>query len=122
MGEGVDPQIFGYKAYIIEKKVNCETYNCIYMLECKKCGKRYVGETGRMLKARMSDHRGYISNQVVAISTGDHFNLPGHSLADLNITILERVKKDDENYRKEREAYFINKFNTFYKGINNRKS
>ena len=62
---------------------------------------KYVGETGRMLKARLSDHRGYISNQVVAISTGDHFNLPGHSLAPLNITILERVKEDNENYRKK---------------------
>ena len=92
------------------------------MLECNKCGKRYVGETGSMLKARFSDHRGYISNQALGISTGDHFNLPGHSLADLNITILERVKIYDENYRKERKTYFINKFNTFYKGINSRKT
>ena len=111
--EGKKVKINHQETWRIEKKVNCETYNCIYMLECKKCGKRYVGETGRMLKARISDHRGYISNQVVAISTGDHFNLPGHSLADLNITILERVNKDDENYRKDREAYFIHKFNTF---------
>ena len=35
---------------------------------------------------------------------------------------LERVKKNDESYRKERETYFINKFNTFYRGINNRKT
>ena len=88
------------------------------MLECKKCGKRYIGETGRLVKARLSDHRGYISNQVIGVATGDHFNLPGHSLADLSITILERVKKNDENYRKEREKYFINKLNTHYKGIN----
>ena len=90
------------------------------MLEGNKCGKRYVGETGRMLKARLSDHRGYINTQVVGVSTGDHFNLPGQSLADLKITILERVKKNDESYRKVRETYFINKFNTFYRGINNR--
>ena len=34
-----------------------------------------------MLKARFSDHRGYINNQVIGVTTGDHFNLPGHSLA-----------------------------------------
>ena len=73
-------------------------------------------------KPGLSDNRGYIRNQAVGISTEDHFNLPGHSLADLNITILERVKIYDENYRKERETYFINQFNTFYKGINSIKT
>ena len=71
-----------------------------------------------MLKARFSDHRGYINNQVIGVTTGDHFNLPGHSLADLQVTILEQVKKEDDQYRKERETYFINKFNTFYSGMN----
>ena len=61
------------------------------------------GETCRMVKARLSDHRGYISNQGIWVATGDRFNLPGHSLADLIITALERVKKKDENWRKERE-------------------
>ena len=102
----------------INKPFNCETYNCIYMLDCKRCGNRYIGETGRMIKARLSDHRVYINNQVIAVTTGDHFNLPGHSLADLQLIILEQVKKEDETYRKEREKYFINKFNTFYGGLN----
>ena len=75
-----------------------------------------------MLKARLSDHRGYINNKVVNITTGDHFNQPGHSLADLNVLIVEQVKIEDDNYRKERERYFINKFNTFYDGINRETS
>ena len=29
---------------------------------------------------------------------------------------LEAVKKNDDLYRKERETYFINKFNTYYHG------
>ena len=78
------------------------------MLECKKCGKRYIGETGRMMKARLSDHRGYIHNQVIGVTTGGHFNQPGHSLADMKFIILEQVKKEDESYRKECEKYFIN--------------
>ena len=45
--------------------------------------------------------------------------LCGHSLADINMVILEKVKKNDELYRKEREHYFIRKFNTYYKGLNN---
>ena len=48
----------------LNKPFNCETHNCIYLLDCKKCWKRYIGETGRMMKARLSDHRGYINNLV----------------------------------------------------------
>ena len=42
----------------------------------------------------------------------------GEHLSDLNITILEQVNRKDTLYRKEREKYFIRKFNTFYKGLN----
>lgn len=106
------------KNWKINKNVNCETSNCIYILECEKCKKFYIGETGRMLKARLSDHRGYINQQIVSVTTGDHFNLPGHSLANMKVSILEAVKKNDDLYRKERETYFINKFNTYYQGLN----
>ena len=54
-------------------------------------------------------------------ATGHHFNLPSHSLSDLSVTIIEQVKKNDENYRREREKYFIRKFNTFYSGMNRQK-
>ena len=54
------------------------------------------------------------------MATGEHFNLPGHTLSDLRITILEKVRSNDDMYRKERERYFIQKFNTYYKGLNSR--
>ena len=40
-------------------------------------------------------------------ATGQHFDSPGHSLSDLCITVLERVRSNDYLYRKEREKYFI---------------
>ena len=48
----------------IERKVNCNTFNCIYMIQCNKdnCNKRYIGQTGRLLKFRIADRRGYIQN------------------------------------------------------------
>ena len=104
----------------INQSLNCEISNCVYLIECKKdnCEMRYVGETKRILKFRLADHRGYVQNQDTTKATGEHFNSPGHSLADLSITILEKVKKNDDLYRKEREKYFIRKFNTFYRGLN----
>ena len=59
-----------------------------------------------------------MNNQDLSTATGEHFNSPGHSLADMSITILERVRQKDDLYRKEREKYFIRRFNTFYGGLN----
>ena len=100
--------------------LTCDNSNIIYMIQCNidRCLKRYIGECKRSLRERLSDHRGYISNQVISQATGAHFNLPGHSLANLTITILEKVKNNDDEYRKQREKYFIRKFNTYYKELN----
>ena len=117
---GKEVKIDEESIWTINRKVSCDTFNCIYMIQCKKnrCDERYIGQTKRLIKLRIAEHRGYVTNQVMNRATGSHFNLPGHSLADLKLTILEQVKYQDEDYRKEREIYFINKFNTFYQGIN----
>ena len=54
-------------------------------------------------------------------ATGDHFNLPGHRLADMEVTIIERIFNEDPQFRKQREQIWIETFNTKYKGLN-RKS
>ena len=78
---------------------------------------KYIGETKRILKFRLTEHRGYVNNDDDT-ATGQHFNLPGHSLSDLTVTILEKVRSNDDLYRRERERYFMRKFNTYYKGLN----
>ena len=80
--------------------------------------KTYIKYTGRQLKSRIAEHKGYIAQQVSSRATGHHWNLPGHSLADLKVTILEQSKSKEEDYRKEREKFFIRKFDTYNKGIN----
>ena len=105
--------------WFINKKVNCKSYNLVYAIVCKKenCKLAYIGETKRMLRHRLDDHRGYVNNQLDT-ATGSHFSQPGHCLADLTVIILEQVKKNCDEYRKEREAYFIRKFYTVHKGMN----
>ena len=68
---------------------------------------KYIGETKRILKFRLADHRGYINNHDYTKATGEHFNSPGYSLSDLSITVLEKVRQKDDLYRIEREKYFI---------------
>ena len=50
--------------------------------------------------------------------TGAHFNLPGHSVSDMKITVVEKVFNPDPMIREQREKYYINKFQAKYKGMN----
>ena len=73
------------------------------------------------LLSRLAEHRGYVTNEVTDKSTGEHLNLPGHSLADMEATVIEQAKGKGSEYRKERVHYFIRRFNTYYKGLNKQK-
>ena len=42
----------------------------------------------------------------------------GHSVSEVRITILEKMKNSDKNYRKERGTYLINKIDIYYIGNN----
>ena len=55
---------------------------------------------------------------VLAKTTENHFNLPGHSISDMQFVILEKIYSKDPGVRKERESLFIKNFNTLYKGMN----
>ena len=74
-----------------------------------------------MLKFRVADHWGYVSDKVTSQATSEHFILPGHSLADLRVSVIEQTARKNSEYRKEREHYHIRKFNTIHKGINKQK-
>ena len=81
----------------------------------------YLGETLRKLKERIADHRGYITQKKLHQITGEHFNLPGHSIADLQVIGIERVlPRGDDILRKTREEYWINQYESCTFG-NNKK-
>ena len=68
----------------------------VYAVICKKgkCKKKaYLGETKRMLKFHLADHCGCVRNQTLDKAIGEHFSLPGHSVSDLSITIIEQSKE-----------------------------
>ena len=51
---------------------------------------------------RMSRHRGYVTRNKQD-ATGCHFIKLGHTLSNMSISVLERVKSLDPIYRKERK-------------------
>ena len=107
----------------LNKQLDCNTYNLIYAIFCNKdnCSEVYIGETKRMLHFRVAEHRGYVSKGETDKPTGAHFTMPGHSLADLRVSVIEHTRGRGREYRKEREHYFIRRFDTFYNGMNKQK-
>ena len=104
----------------INKHVNCNSQNVVYMIECDKegCTEKYIGETKRSLRSRFADHRGYVKGKQTEKATGMHFNLPGHSVTNMKVSIIEQVKYNSDLYRKEREDFYIRRFNTYNEGLN----
>ena len=85
---------------------------------CRKCPQQYIGETERTLKERFSEHKGYVNTNNQSKATGVHFNTKGHSVADMEITVIQKIFSQDPMFRKQREKFYIQKFNTRYKGLN----
>ena len=102
----------------INAAVICKSTNIIYCISCQNCKMQYIGETERSLQERFSEHKAYVMSRHLGKATGIHFNLSGHSVSDMKVTILEKVHSLDPLVRKEREDLFIRKFNTKYKGLN----
>ena len=102
----------------VKSSYDCRTSNVIYLIECLKCKKQYVGQTSRSLKERIKEHLGYIRNSKISEPTGSHFNLPGHDISMLQVSILEKCKLESKVYRETREEFFIQKFQTKFKGMN----
>ena len=64
------------------------------------------------------DNTQEILENIKSTGTGHHFNLTGHSAANLRFSVLEKISNKSEAYRKNREAFYIERFNTKYKGLN----
>jgi len=90
-------------------KLTCTTTNVIYCISCKQCCAQYVGQTGRRLKDRFAEHIRYVKNGTDT-PTGTHFNLPGHSLKDMTIQVIEQLQSPSRTTRELRESMWIKRF------------
>ena len=77
----------------------------------------YVGETGRSLRSRIKGHRAGIINDGQS-QLYKHFRLPGHSVADIRVHILEKIYHSLECpvnarlHRRLRELYWMKDLDT----------
>ena len=76
-------------------KHNCKSERIVYAITCTNCNSVYVGQTGRKLQERFTEHRATIRNKTPC-PVSDHFNNNCPDLDYLKITPLEHVPLDTE--------------------------
>ena len=105
-----------YKTQTYEQ-LTCESSNVVCAMHCIGCGLMYVGETGRSLWSRINGHRAGIIKDGQSLLC-KHFRLPGHSVADMKVQILEKIYHSSENpvniglHRRIRELHWIKELST----------
>ena len=79
-----------------------------------------VGDT-RPCRQRCTEHRGAVRNHFDT-GVGEHFNLPGHELANFNFLPFEKVRSRDPFVIEARESFWIEKYAVLGEGGMNRRS
>ena len=109
------------RSFRVRGKLDCNSKNIIYLIQCKRCNKQYIGQTSTCLRHRIAQH---INNKASPNSTVDqHFCQSGHTLT---VQPIEQISTDSNNTPTDiknklykRENYWINKLKTVYpQGLN----
>ena len=99
--------------FTIRIHASCKTMNFIYLIECRRCGLQYVGESGQPLHRRMNGHRFDITHGRIEESpVAAHFRSADHSEADLSVRVIDRLWTEDVILRKNRESRWIRALGT----------
>ena len=92
---------------------NTTSYTFVYIINCNRCLKKdttlpsqYIGQTGCTLRERFGEHRRGIQNNTDG-SVPIHSNLPHHTLNDVELIPLLKVRNSRDNYRYTMEQHFI---------------
>jgi hypothetical protein len=106
----------GKFTHYIPGNYNCSTNNCVYMLQCSLCNKRYIGQTSTSFRYRFNNHKAHCKTQAHLPIT-QHVNKEKHPFSAFRVTILKagfRGAKDRELF----ESILIRRFNTDVNGLN----
>ena len=71
--------------FVNRHNFTCTSCNIIYCISCSKCCKLYIGETGRRLSDRFTEHLRSVRNNDVDKPVARHFNAANHSISDIKV-------------------------------------
>ena len=95
------------KTYTLRSSATCKSKDVVYLIQCKRCGLQYVGETEQALNERLNSHRSDIKRKNIDKPVAAHFNKPGHSSTDLAVMVIDQLWGNYSVLRKIREERWI---------------
>ena len=94
----------------------------LMLVECLRRQAQYIGKVGtRPCRVRCTEHRAAVTHHFDT-GVGEHFNLPGHDLADFNFQPFEKIRSRDPFVLEARESFWIQKYGVLSEGGMNRRS
>ena len=75
------------KMHGIIGNLNCGSSNIIYLCECLRCSKEYVGESNSEIRVRMNGHRYMINSKEMSSALFTH--LPEHAQKNKEVHTLK---------------------------------
>lgn len=105
------------EVFKVEHPISCQTKHLVYLIQCKRCGQQYVGETGNTLNTRMIRHRYDIRHMETSCGVAEHFCKKDHSVDDLQVMGIEAGLEDAQR-RKQREKHWKDTLDTLKNGMN----
>ena len=93
----------------------CKTKNVVYLLECKKCGLQYVGETYRDFHLRVNEHKSTFKLRGKTILAKHFYNSCCSNSYFLRIIeVIEGEPANIKTILRDREEFWIKKLKTQY--------
>ena len=96
--------------YTINHRLDCNSRNVVYLMNCKVCGLQYVGSTTTKFRLRFNNHKSRLrahSKMSAARKESDdlvykHFHGHGHhGLQDISIQLIDKVNVKEDLIAKE---------------------
>lgn len=106
------------KIFRAQSNTDKNTRNCVYLLQCNKCCKQYVGETGNTITIRLYQYKYNIrQKQNLTVPVIKHF--VKHGWPSLRVIIIESNPQWTAEQRKKSERQWIRDLGTLQpRGLN----
>ena len=110
----------GNRVFQTARMASIHTRNCVYMMSCKLCGTRYIGETKLTIATRMSCHKhNIIRHKNTDRHVVQHFIF--HGWAAVQVLVLQCNPNWKTTQRQRIERNWINWLDTIFpRGLNER--
>ena len=93
-------------SHTIQNRFTCHSENVVYCIICRRCISMYIGESGRRLRERFSEHLRSNRNQSPGLPVAEHFNSANYTIDDISVCGVKQCSGSNTS-RKRREMQLI---------------